>query len=807
MSSEENQMSTTEAADIEQIALEDQMARHYTSYAMSVIVARALPDVRDGLKPVQRRILYAANEMGISSGSSHRKSSSLVGETMGDYHPHGDSAIYDTLVNMAQDFSMNQPLIDGQGNFGSMDGDPAAAMRYTEARLSPIAEDLLNDIDQETVDFSDNYDGRVEEPDVLPAAFPNILVNGGTGIAVGMSTSIPPHNLQEVIDATIHRINNPNSTIKDLMEHIPGPDFPTGATIIGRDGIKEAYETGSGSVRVRADYHVERENNRIILTEIPYKKKKADLVEDIAEAAESGRVEGITDVRDESDRNGVRVVIDIKARANIDVAENQLIQTALEKTVSMNHIALVDGQPRRLSLPQMLDEYIEHRREVVRRRTQYQLGQKEDRLHIVNGRIKALGDIDDVVETIRNSEDRASAVEALKEEYDFSDEQANHITRMQLSSLTGLQREELRTERGELNTEIEELNRILDNPEALDSVIIEELEEIGNEHGTERRTSITDDYASVEDEDLIPQEDSLVLLTDNNYMKRMSADTFRIQQRNGKGIIGMNGDDTVASAEVVNTHDRILLFTDTGDVHELKGYEIPESSRQAHGTSAINIVDIETDEQVIAMTTVPEETDDDYLTLVTENGYVKRTELDQFNNIYSTGIKAVTLGDDDSLVAATITSGDEDLMLASREGQVIRFPVVDVRATGRTSRGVHGIKLTGDDSVVSMTTVPDDDATLLTVTENGIGKRTEAEEYSQQSRNGKGMMAVNDTTTTGNVVTVTRVGDAESVFLVSDTANVIRTELADISLYGRISNGVNVMDLSDGDTLRGAGLL
>lgn len=807
MSTEDNTQVEADAADVEQIAVEKQMEKQYTSYAMSVIVSRALPDVRDGLKPVQRRILYAMHEMGVTSGGGHRKSSNVVGEVMGDYHPHGDSAIYDTLVNMAQDFSAKQPLIDGQGNFGSMDGDPAAAMRYTEARMSKITQEMLQDIEKDTVGFEQNYDGRLTEPGVLPSAFPNLLVNGSAGIAVGMSTSIPTHNLGEVINATTHRIKNPDSDVTDMMEFVPGPDFPTGATIVGRDGIKEAYETGGGTVRVRADYEVLPDQGRLIIREIPYKKKKADLVEDIANAADKGKIEGISDVRDESDRNGVRIVIDTKSRANIDIVENQLIQNALEKTVSMNHIALVNGQPQRLSLVSMLDHYIEHRRDVVRRRTEYELEQRENRLHIVKGRIKALDDIDSIIETIRGSDDRNEAIDALQEEYEFTQEQAEHITRMQLSSLTGLQREELRNERDTLNEEITEFNRILDNPDVLDQQIIDELEEIKAEHAEERRTTITDDYSNVEDEDLIPQEDCLVMRTDNDYFKRMSLDTFRVQQRNGKGIIGMRGDDTVANAEVINTHDRTLIFTDKGDVHDLKGYQIPEASRQAHGTNVVNMLDIDTDESIVTMTPVEnEDTEPAYVTLVTEAGYIKRTPLSEFSNIYAPGIRAVSLSDNDTLVDAKVTTGDSDLMLATANGQAIRFPEEDVRPTGRSSRGVHGIELAADDSVVSMTTVRDDSAEILTVTNDGVGKRTSVAEYTRQSRNGKGMMAIKDTTKTGKVVSIQQVAGSDSVVLASNSGKVIRTEINQISLYGRISNGLNVMSLEDGDLLCGMSL-
>lgn len=798
----------TDAQEIERVTVEDQVEQAYLDYAMSVIVSRALPDVRDGLKPVQRRVLYKMHDMNVTSNSAHRKSSSVIGETMGDLHPHGDKAIYDSLVRMSQDFSLWGPLVDGQGNFGSMDGDPPAAMRYTEARMSALSEELLEDLDKDTVNFKPNYDNRLEEPEVLPSGFPNLLVNGASGIAVGMTTSIPTHNLGEVIDATVHRIKNPECGTVDLMEHMPGPDFPTGANIIGRDGIKQAYETGKGKITVRTEYEVKPDQNQIVITEIPYQKKKSKLVEDIAGYANDQTIQGITDVRDESDRDGVKIVIDIKSTANIDIVENQLIQKALEETFSMNHIALVNDQPKRMPLTELLDHYIDHRREVVQRRSQYLLDEAEDRLHIVNGRMQALDNIENVVETIRNEDSRKDAVAALMESYDFSEEQANHITRMQLSSLTGLKQEELKEERTDLNTEIEELSNILENPDELNQAIIDELNAIKNNHNIDRRTDIVEDYSSVNDEDLIPQEDITVILTENDYIKRMSTDDFRVQNRNGRGVYALNvDDDTIRDVYNINTHDPLFVLTSEGDVHEMKGYEIPEGSRQAHGTNIINLLDINTDEEIECITAVPEEkTDDKYVTIATQNGQVKRTNLSEYTNIWSPGLKTVTVSEGDRIVSAAITGGDSEIILGTRNGQVIRFDESDVRPTGRTSRGVKGIRLSGEDAVVNMAIVDEDTETVLTITNEGVGKQSEESEYNNQHRGGKGVRGIQLTEDRYlvNVDTVSKEDD--EIFVCSNNGKVIRVNLDDISTYGRAASGLGIMDLEESDSVVSASI-
>lgn len=799
--SQEKEIFEADAKEVEQASVSEQVEQAYIDYAMSVIGGRALPDVRDGLKPVQRRILYKMHEMGVSSGSSHRKSSSIVGETMGDYHPHGDSAIYDSLVRMSQPFSLGIPLVDGQGNFGSMDGDPPAAKRYTEARMSEPAENMLSNIEKDTVDFEPNYDNRLEEPAVLPSAIPNLLINGASGIAVGMTTDIQPHNVGEVIDATTHRIENPDSDIDDLMDFIKGPDFPTGASIIGRESIERAYKSGKGTITVRSDYEVDRDENRVIITEIPYQKKKSRLVEKIAEHVENGNLEEVSGVRDESDRNGVRIVIDVKRGANIDVVENKLIQNVLEETLSMNHIALVDGQPKSLNLAQMIDHYINHRREVVRRRSEYELEEAEDRYHIVNGRLKALQDIDTVVENIRSADDRAAAVDNLQEHMDLTEAQANHITRMQLSSLTGLKREELQEEKVELEGTIEDLEEILNNSKVLDEKIIDELEDMKKEHNHERRTSIQTDYQSVENEDLIEQRDVVLVLTRDNYVKRMETDEFSVQNRGGKGVYGLRqGGDKIVDVQVVNSHDELLMFTSEGDVHSMKAYRIPEASRQAHGTNIVNLLEIDNDESIQAIATRPEENENSYVTIATESGQIKRTELNEYNNIWNPGLKTIDLPEEDNIAEAMVTQEDDDVMLATAGGQVIRFSTNDIRPTGRTSYGVRGVRMSDEDKVVSATAVSDEDI-ILTITENGVGKRTDASNYRQQSRDGKGIKAMRNPD--GNVCAVETVGNNGTLFVSNNGGRIVRMKVDDISLFGRTANGVNIMDLEDDDLVSG----
>ncbi|MFB6120154.1 MAG: DNA gyrase subunit A [Halobacteriaceae archaeon] len=794
-----------EADHVERVRIEDEMEQSYIDYAMSVIAGRALPDVRDGLKPVHRRILYAMDEMGVTARGSHRKSSSIVGDTMGDYHPHGGDAIYDTLVKMAQDFSMRYPLVDGQGNFGSMDGDPAAAMRYTEARMAPIAEELLADIDKDTVDFTGNYDDRLQEPDVLPAAYPNLLVNGSTGIAVGMSTKIPPHNLGEVIDATIHLIDNPDCEIADLMNHVKGPDFPTGANVVGRNAVRKAYETGRGRLRVRAEYEFEETANRkrLVITELPFQENKARLVERIADDVNEGTIEGVADLRDESDRNGVRIVVELKRGANAEVVENQLLENHLETTFGVINLALVDGQPRVLTLKETLEHYLDHRKEVVRRRSEHDLAEAEDRAHILEGRLQAVENADDVVELIRDSEDRDAARANLQAEFDFSEDQADHVVRMQLGSLTSMEAGEIEDEYENVQARIERLTEILESESELLAVIKDELRDIKDEYADERRTSFVEDVGEVAHEDLIPEEDVLVVMTEDDYVKRMPAGRFDAQGRGGKGIIGVDvkEDDRVSKVFRANTHDYLLAFTTHGKVYQLRGFEIPEMSRTARGKSAVNLLDLDDGEDLTAVVATDDFESGQFLTMATRQGYVKRTPVEDFENVRSTGIIAASLGEDDALVDVAVTNGDSDIVLATAAGMAIRFSEDEARSMGRNARGVHGIELEheGDRVVGLVAADPDDDASLLTVTRNGYGKRTPLAEYRRQSRYGKGLVDIETGERNGPAVAVERVTDADDVVVMTEDGQIMRTPVADISEVGRNTMGVIVMETEADD--------
>ncbi|WP_439026870.1 DNA gyrase subunit A [Haloarchaeobius sp. DT45] len=807
MSSEAPESPDVPADRIEHVRIEDEMEQSYIDYAMSVIVGRALPDVRDGLKPVHRRILYAMHDMGVTSRSSHRKSSSIVGETMGDYHPHGDQAIYDTLVGMAQDFSMRYPLVDGQGNFGSMDGDPAAAMRYTEARMAPIAETLMEDIEKDTVDFSSNYDDRLQEPDVLPAAFPNLLVNGSTGIAVGMSTNIPPHNLGEIIDATIEVIDNPEADVNDLMEHVKGPDFPTGANIVGRNAVRKAYATGRGRIRIRAEFEVEdwkKDRKRIVITELPYQENKARLVERIADNVNEGKIEGISDLRDESDRDGVRIAIDLKRGANVEVVKNQLIEHHLEKTFGVINLSLVDGQPKVLSLKETLEHYVDHRKEVVRRRSQYDLQQAEDRAHILEGRLKALDHIDDVVELIRNSDDRDAAKAGLEDTYELSEAQSEHIVRMQLGSLTSMERTEIEDEYEEVQETIEYLESVLASEEKLLDVIKTELREVKDEYDDDRRTSFVQDTGEVTHEDLIPEEDVLVVFTEDDYVKRMPVDTFDAQHRGGKGIIGgdIKEGDRVSKVFRASTHDYLLCFTNHGQVYQLKGYQIPEMSRTARGKSAVNIIDLDDGEEITAVVNTDDFDEDEAITMATRNGYVKRTKTEDFQNILSTGIIAAKLDDGDELVDVEVTDGTKDLVIGTEQGMTIRFDEDEVRTMGRNTRGVRGIKLDDGDYVAGLVATDEsDERALLTVTMNGYGKRTLLSNYRRQSRYGKGLIDIKTNERNGTVTSVKAVAENDHAIVMSEQGQIMRTRVSDISLQGRNTMGVTVMDVEEDDAV------
>jgi len=820
---------TDAAAEVDRVRVENEMEQSYIDYAMSVIAGRALPDVRDGLKPVHRRILYAMHEMGVTSNTSHRKCSSIVGETMGDYHPHGDSPIYDALVRMAQDFSMRYPMVDGQGNFGSMDGDPPAAMRYTEARMAPIAEEMLADIEKDTVDFEPNYDDRLTQPEVLPAKVPNLLVNGSSGIAVGMSTNIPPHNLGEVIDAVVHLIDNPDCTVDDLVDTrdergngtpgpIQGPDFPTGGTIVGKEAVYSAYATGRGRVTVRANYELQREEGRIVVTEIPFQENKARMVERIAEDVNEGKIEGVSDLRDESDRNGVRVVVELKRGANIDLVENQLTKHHLESTFGVINLSLVDGQPQVLTLKETLGHYLDHRKEVVRRRSEFELAEAEDRAHILEGRLKALDQVDSVVAAIRNSEDRDEAKAALRGEidpvdlggdhevdpnvtFDFSGDQADHIVRMQLGSLTSMEAAEIEDEYEELQAEIERLETILADESELLAVIKEELREIKDEYGDERKTTFVESD-EITNEDLIPEEDVLVVITEDDYIKRMPVERFDPQGRGGKGIIGADPKegDRVSKVFRANTHDYLLCFTNQGQVYRLKTYEIPEMSRTARGKSAVNLIDFDDGEEITAVVNTDEFEADEAITMVTRNGYVKRTGAADFENILSTGIIAASLEADDELVDVEVTDGSTDLVIATEQGMTIRFDEAEVREMGRNARGVRGIDLREGDHVAGMVATDEADGRcLLTVTVNGYGKRTPLSEYRQQSRYGKGLIDIKTDERNGPVSTVKAVEPDDHLVIMSEDGQIMRIRAGDVSEVGRNTKGVVVMRLESGD--------
>ncbi|MFO8115902.1 MAG: DNA gyrase subunit A [Halorubrum sp.] len=798
------------AAQVTNARIEDEMEQSYIDYAMSVIAGRALPDVRDGLKPVHRRILYAMHEAGVTSSSSHRKSSSIVGETMGDYHPHGDSAIYDTLARMAQDFSMRYPLVDGQGNFGSVDGDPPAAMRYTEARMAPIAEELLADIERDTVDFTANYDDRLEEPEVLPSAVPHLLVNGSSGIAVGMSTNIPPHNLGEVVDATVELIENPDATVEDLMEHVKGPDFPTGANIVGRNAVHKAYKTGRGRVRVRAEFEVDEEAGRIVISELPFQQNKSRLVERIAEDVNEGAIEGIRDLRDESDRDGMRIVIELKRDAMAEVVKNQLLESHLERTFGVINLALVDGSPQVLDLKETLRHYVEHRREVVRRRSEHELAEREDRAHILEGRLKALEQVDDVVETIQNSDDRDAAKAALEAEYEFSEAQAAHIVRMQLGSLTSMETREIESEYEDVTARIERLETILADPDELDAVIVDELNEMKAEYGDERRTSFIEDVGDVTHEDLIPEEECVVVMSEDDYIKRMSLDTFRAQNRGGKGIIGtgLKEGDRVSSVFAANSHDYLLVFTNRGQIYELKTYEIPEMSRTARGKSAVNLLDLDDGEEIEAVVNMEDLDDDEFLTMVTRDGYIKRTAVEEFGNIMSTGIRAIRLEDGDELVDVEVTDGDAHIVIGSRHGMAIRFDESEARAMGRTARGVIGIDLREGDAVAGVAAIDDEYHNwVLTVTENGYGKRSDLDEYRPQSRNGKGLVDIKTGDRNGEVVAIEAVTYGDHLLAMSGKGQIMRTRVEEISTVGRNTMGVIVMNLEPDDEVASVDLV
>ena len=787
-----------------QIDIEDEMKKSYIDYAMSVIVGRALPDVRDGLKPVHRRILYAMNELGLSPDKPHRKSARIVGDVLGKYHPHGDSSVYDAMVRMAQDFSTRYLLVDGHGNFGSVDGDGAAAMRYTEARLSKLAVELLRDIGKETVDFAPNFDETLKEPVVLPSRFPNLLVNGSNGIAVGMATSIPPHNLTEVIDATVKMIDDEETTIEDLIKIVKGPDFPTGATIMGKEDIKEAYRTGQGKVIIRSDVEIEQSakgKTQIIVNQIPYQVNKAKLIEKIAELVRDKKIEGISDLRDESDRTGMRIVIELKRDANANVVLNKLYKhTQMQDTFSVIMIALVNGEPKILNLYELIYHYLQHQKDVVTRRTQYDLAKAEDRAHILEGLKIALDHIDAVIQLIRSSANVHEAKAGLMEKFHLSEKQAQAILDMRLQRLTGLEREKIEAEYEELIKLINQYREILANERLLLNIIREELLEIKEAYGDERRTKIAAAADEIDMEDLIDEEEVAITLTHFGYIKRLPANTYKSQKRGGKGITALTTreEDFVETLLTTSTHHYILFFTSMGRAYRLKAYEIPEAKRQAKGTAIVNLLQLQPNEKITAIIPIKEFESNKFLVLSTKMGIIKKTELSQFDTSRKAGLVAMGLRDDDELISVKLTDGSREIIMATRKGISIRFDEKDVRDMGRSAMGVKAISLSEDDYVVAMELVEEGND-LLVVSENGFGKRTPLEEYRLQSRGGKGIITYNTKGKKGMLVGAKVVNDQEEIMMISSDGVIIRLAVGQVSKTGRNTQGVTLMKM-DKDT-------
>lgn len=784
--------------------IEEEMKTAYIDYAMSVIVSRALPDVRDGLKPVHRRILYAMHEDGITSDKPYRKCANTVGSVLGRYHPHGDASVYDAMVRMAQDFSMRYMLIDGHGNFGSIDGDGAAAMRYTEARMSKIAEQMLVDIEKNTVDFMPNYDDRLQEPTVLPAKIPALLVNGSSGIAVGMATNIPPHNLTEVINGIIKIIDDDNVTDDELIQIIKGPDFPTGGLILGLEGIKEAYKTGRGKIIMRAEAEIEEmsgNRQRIIVSSLPYQVNKARLIENIARLAREKRIEGISEMRDESDRKEkVRIVMELKRDANPQVVLNQLYKnTQMQDTFGVIMLALVDGEPKVLTLRQCLDCYIEHRKTVILRRTQFDLDKALARAHILEGLRIAIDNIDEVIAIIRSSYDDAK--ERLIERFGLTDIQAQAILDMRLKTLSGLQREKIEEEYKQLMELIEHLRAILNSEKLVFDIIKEELIEIRDKFGDDRKTKIVAAEGEIDIDDLIKEEQTVIALTHFGYIKRMPIDTYRSQKRGGKGITGIatREEDFVKQIFTASTHDTILFFTNKGKLYKLRGYEVPEAGRTARGTAIVNLLSLDAGEKVSAVIPIQNFAEGKYLLMATKNGLIKKTALAEYNSARKTGLQGITLKEDDELIAVRLTDGEDNVVLVTRKGMCITFDEKDVRPIGRVSQGVIGIRIDEDDEVIGMESIiSGGKATLLAITENGFGKRTELDEYRVQIRGGKGVITYKVTQKTGKLVGARIATDDEDVMLITDKGTIIRLKVKDISVLGRSTQGVTLMRTTDG---------
>ncbi|MBC9825552.1 DNA gyrase subunit A [Carnobacterium inhibens] len=790
--------------NIKNVELSHEMRESFLDYAMSVIVARALPDVRDGLKPVHRRILYGMSELGVTPDKAHKKSARIVGDVMGKYHPHGDSAIYESMVRMAQDWSYRYPLVDGHGNFGSVDGDGAAAMRYTEARMTKMALEMLRDINKDTIDYHENYDGSEREPDVLPARFPNLLVNGVTGIAVGMATNIPPHNLTEVISALHILMKNPDATTADLMEAIPGPDFPTGGLVMGKSGIRKAYETGKGSIMVRAKVEIEILKNgkeRIIVHELPYMVNKARLVERIADLARDKRIEGITDLADESDRDGMRVVIDVRRDVSASVVLNNLYKlTSLQTSFGFNMLAIVNGVPKVLSLKSILEEYLKHQEVVIRRRTAYDKRKAEARAHILEGLRIALDHIDEIIRIIRGSKTGDIAKTTLIETYGLSDKQAQAILDMRMVRLTGLERDKIESEYNELMALILDMADILAKPERVHMIIETELLEVQEKFGDARRTELlVGEVLSLEDEDLIEEEDVVITLTNKGYIKRLPSSEFKSQRRGGRGVQGMgvHNDDFIETLVSCSTHDTLLFFTNNGKVYRSKGYEIPEYGRTAKGIPVINLLGIDSGETVQAVINVRGEAEEEmYLFFTTRLGTVKRTSVKAFSNIRSNGLKAIVLKEDDELMSVSVTDGNQNIIIGTHLGYAVSFHEDDVRNMGRTASGVRGIRLREDDYVIGVDLLTEDSEVLI-ITEKGYGKRTKASEYAIKGRGGKGIKTANITSKNGSLAGLTTVKGEEDIMLITNTGVIIRFNVSAVSQTGRATLGVRVIRVAD----------
>jgi DNA gyrase subunit A len=796
------------------VNIEEEMKRSYLDYAMSVIIGRALPDARDGLKPVHRRILYAMHELGLGPGRPFKKSATVVGDVLGKYHPHGDTAVYDTLVRMAQDFSMRYPLVDGQGNFGSVDGDSPAAYRYTEARLTRIATEMLADIDKDTVDFTPNYDESRMEPLLLPARFPNLLVNGGSGIAVGMATNIPPHNLREVIDATVYLLQNPNAKLKTLMGMLPGPDFPTAAFIYGRHGIEQAYRTGRGAIEMRARAAIDRvgragERMAIVITEIPYQVNKKKLIERIAELVNDKKIDGISDLRDESDREGMRIVIELKRDAIPDIVLNNLYkQTPMQQSFGMINLAIVNGQPRELNLIDTLNLFIEHRREVVVRRTRFELKKAEARAHILEGLKKALDNLDAVIALIRKSKTGPEAREGLMVRFKFTDPQARAILEMQLQRLTGLERQKIDDEYKEVIQRIAELQEILENEPVLRGVIMKELREVQKEYGDDRRTEIVEAGAELSLEDLIADEDMVITVTHSGYIKRTPSSVYRAQRRGGTGRKGAapKDEDIVEHLFVASTHSYVMVFSDRGKVYKLKVHEIPDAAAAGRGKAIVNLLNMPKEEKFAGILAVRDFGEGKFVVMVSRRGTIKKTELSEFANIRTNGIIAMGVEDDDVLIAVELTDGKKRIFLATHDGMAICFDESDVRSMGRTAYGVRGISLDEGDYVISVAAVSGS-VEMLSISERGFGKRTSIEEYRFQSRAGKGVINMKTSERNGKVVAVLPVNDDSQVLIITHRGKLIRVESSTIRESGRSTQGVKLIDTADGDTVSAASLI